>query len=202
MNRARSVGTLLVCGSLSLAAQAKPAAPPAAPAAPASAATPAGPIAGAIVGDVAQWKGVVMAVNQKSRHVIVKGQQGNLHQFVVPASVPNLDSVKKGDTLNLAYVESIAIYVHEANSPPGAATANAVTIAPKGMPAVSEIAVKEIQVNVTAINAAKREMTVVGPMGNSYTFEVDPSVKEFSKVKVGDQLVVRATEAVALSVAK
>ena len=181
------------------AAQAAPA-PPAAP--PVPAAAPAGPIAGAIVGEVAQWKGVVMAVNQKSRHVIVKGENGHLHQFVVPASVPNLDKVVKGDSVNLAYVESIAIYVHEAGAAPGAATANAVTIAPKGMPAVSEIAVKEVQVNVTAIDQAKRELTVTGPMGNSYTFEVDPSVKEFAKVKVGDTLIVRATEAVAVSVAK
>ena len=43
---------------------------------------------------------------------------------------------------------------------------------------------------------------MTGPMGNSYTFEVDPSVKEFAKVKVGDTLIVRATEAVAVSVAK
>jgi len=190
--------------AIAVAAQAKPSAPPAPPTAPtaAPAAAPAGPIAGAIVGDVAQWKGVVMAVNQKSRHVIVKGQQGSLHQFVVPASVPNLDKVMKGDTVNIAYVESIAIYLHEANAPPGAATANAVTIAPKGMPAVSEISVKEIKVDVTAVDQAKRQMTVKGPMGNSYTFEVDPSVKEFSKVKVGDQLLVRATEAVALNVTK
>src|SRR5262249_54130832 len=110
--------------------------------------------------------------------------------------------VQKGDTVNLAYVESIALYVHDAKAAPGAATANAVTIAPKGMPAVSEISVKEVIVNVTSIDLAKREMVVTGPMGNSYTFEVDPSVKELAKVKVGDQLVVRATEAVAVSVTK
>ena len=207
MDRKRIVRLLAWIAPLAVAAQAKPAAPPAAPApAPAPAAAPAaapsGPIAGAIVGDVVQWKGVVMAVNQKSRHVIVKGETGHLHQFLVPASVPDLDKLAKGDTVNLAYVESIAIYVHDASAPPGAATANAVTIAPKGMPAVTEIAVKEEKFNVTAVDQAKRELTVMNAMGYSRTVEVDPSVKEFSKLKVGDQLIVRATEAVALSIAK
>jgi hypothetical protein len=194
------VRVLALVAPVTAFAQAAPA-PPAAPPAP-PAAAPAMPIAGAIVGDVVQWKGVVMAVNQKSRHVIVKGDNGHLHQFVVPASVPNLDKVAKGDSVNLAYVESIAIYVHDANAPAGAATANAVTIAPHGMPAVSEIAVKEDKFTVTAIDQAKRELTVTGSMGNTRTVEVDPSVKEFAKLKVGDVLIVRATEAVAVSIAK
>jgi hypothetical protein len=68
--------------SFTAGAQASPAKPAAAPAKPAAAApAPAQnqPIAGAVVGDVVQWKGVVLAVNPTTRHVVLKGPQGNLH---------------------------------------------------------------------------------------------------------------------------
>ena len=45
-------------------------------------------------------------------------------------------------------------------------------------------------------------MTVIGPQGNEYTFEVDPSVKEFTNIKVGDQILVRYTQALAVSIKK
>jgi hypothetical protein len=41
-----------------------------------------------------------------------------------------------------------------------------------------------------------------GPGGNVRTFAVDPAVKNLSQIKKGDQVVLRFTERVALSVVK
>ena len=41
-----------------------------------------------------------------------------------------------------------------------------------------------------------------GPAGNVRTFKVDKAVKNFGQIKKGDQVVLRFTEAVALSVVK
>ena len=203
MTRTLTVAALSMLAITGAAAQAKPPAPAPAPKpAAAPAAAPATPIAAGVMGDVEQWKGVVMAINQKSRHVVLKGPQGTLHSFVVNPAIPNLDKVQKGDTVTVTYVESVALYVREANEPAEAAGAEKVTVQPKGLPALTDIAVKEVQVKVTAIDQPKRTLTVVGPSGNPYTVNVDPAVKAFSKIKVGDDIDVRYSEAVAVTVAK
>ena len=165
------------------------------------AAAPSAPIAGAVVGAVVQWKGVVQSVDVQTRWVVVQGMQGNIHAFRAQKGI-NLTSVKVGDTLAVDYVESIAVFLRKATEPPVAGAATVVTVKPKGLPAVADVAVTEAQANVTAVNQATRSITVVGPGGKSYTFTVDPSVTGFSQVKVGDQIVIRYTEAIAVKVTK
>jgi hypothetical protein len=43
-----------------------------------------------------------------------------------------------------------------------------------------------ITASVESINATNRELTLKGPLGNTATFTVDPSVKRFDEIKVGD----------------
>lgn len=40
--------------------------------------------------------------------------------------------------------------------------------------------------SVQAVDQAKRELTLKGPLGNTVTFTVDPKVKRLNEVKVGD----------------
>ena len=54
---------------------------------------------------------------------------------------------------------------------------------------------------VEAVDLAKRTVTVRGPRGNVNTLKVGDQV-QLDKVKAGDQVVVRYTEAVAISVDK
>jgi hypothetical protein len=157
---------------------------------------------GAVTGQVSQWKGVVTAVDQQNRAVVVKGPKGNLHQFDVPPSIPNLDKVNVGDTVTVSYVEAIAIYLRESTDPPVASSTNAVTVKPTGLPGVANVTVHEVQVKVLSVNQQTRWMTVQGPKFNLHTIHVDPSVAAFSNVKVGDQIVLRYTEALAVSVTK
>lgn len=171
-----------------------------APAAAPAAANP--PKAGEVVGEVTQWKGVVKSVDYKTRWVVVQGPQGNGHAFRVQKSVTNLDKVKVGDTLTVDFVESVAIFLRKATEPAASGEATSMTVKTTGLPAAEKVAVHETQVNVTAVDQAKRSMTVIGPGGNSYTFMVDPRVTGFSQVKVGDQLVIRYTEAIAVKVTK
>jgi hypothetical protein len=43
-----------------------------------------------------------------------------------------------------------------------------------------------VTASVEAVDPAKREITLKGPLGNSTTFSVDPRVKRLDEVKVGD----------------
>ena len=60
----------------------------------------------------------------------------------------------------------------------------------------------EVTAKVTAIDYNKRTVTLKGPEGNEKTIGVDENVKNFDQIKVGDEVVVRHTEALAISVAK
>jgi hypothetical protein len=59
-----------------------------------------------------------------------------------------------------------------------------------------------VTATVEAINPATRTVTLKGPQGNTVTLKVDGQVKKFDQVKVGDEVVVRHTEAVAVVVQK
>ena len=65
---------------------------------------------------------------------------------------------------------------------------------------VTEVVV--VTATVEAIDAAKRTVTLKGPQGNVKTLKVDKRVKNFRNVKKGDEVVLRHTEAVVVSVQK
>ena len=49
-----------------------------------------------------------------------------------------------------------------------------------------DTALVTVTASVEAIDVAKREVTLKGPLGNTVTFTVDPKVKRLDEVKVGD----------------
>ena len=53
-----------------------------------------------------------------------------------------------------------------------------------------------------AVDHAKRTVTLRGPQGNVVTLKVDEQVKQFDQVKLGYEVVVGHTEAVAITVQK
>jgi len=55
---------------------------------------------------------------------------------------------------------------------------------------------------VEAIDLQQRTVTLRGPQGHAVTLKVGAQVKQFDQVKVGDEVVVRHTEAVAITVQK
>jgi hypothetical protein len=78
-----------------------------------------------------------------------------------------------------------------------------VALAPKGQkPAGLMAETIELTGNVESVDSKKRTIAVKGPAGNVRNFKVDKTVKNFSQIKKGDQVVLRITEAVALSVVK
>jgi hypothetical protein len=58
----------------------------------------------------------------------------------------------------------------------------------------------EITANVAAIDSQTRAIALKGPLGNIRTFKVSDAVERFNEIKVGDQVVIRVTEAIALVV--
>lgn len=141
----------------------------------------------------------VVSVDQATRKVTLKGENGAEYSFTAEPSVKNLAQVKPGDIVTATYTESIG-YVVKSGGQAGMAASTAGSTAPAGeKPAATETNKMTVTVVVTAIDAAAQTVTVKGPQGNSHTVKVqDPANLE--GVKVGDSVDITYTEVMAIKV--
>jgi hypothetical protein len=70
------------------------------------------------------------------------------------------------------------------------------------LPAGTVVETKQMTATVETIDYDARTVMLKGPGGETRTIAVDPGVERLRDVKVGDQVVVRHTEALALVVKK
>lgn len=155
-----------------------------------------------VVVEVVKLTGTVKAVDLQNKTVTVEGSGGRT-VTVNAQNARNLDQVKVGDKVNLRFTEELALFVRKSDAQPGATQADVVALAPKGeKPAGLMARTVELTGSVESIDPKKRTVDVKGPAGNVRTFHVDKAVKNFDQIKKGDQIVLRVTEAVALSVVK
>jgi hypothetical protein len=158
---------------------------------------------GVVVADAVVLKATVDAIDYPSRTVTLKGPQGVPVTFKVDPSVKNFDQMQKGDKVVARYLESIAIYVDKAKGKSTADAVSAVEVAPRGKkPAGISVNVREVKASVESVNYRKRTLTLKGPEGKSFIFKADKRVKNLREIKAGDEIVVRHTEALAISVEK
>jgi hypothetical protein len=68
--------------------------------------------------------------------------------------------------------------------------------------AVEKSRVVTVTATVEALDLANRMVTLRGPEGNTITFRVDETVKNLPQVEVGDEVVVRYYQSVAVRMAK
>ncbi len=143
---------------------------------------------------------VVDAIDYKTREVTLDTMKGKV-TVVVSEDVKNLDKVKKGDTVTVAYHEGLLAEARPATEAEKAqplqetVKGSAGGDKPKGGIGYQVKAVTTL----VAMDKAKQEMTFKGPRGKVETIHVEDP-KNFDKVKVGDTVVFTYTEAVAVSV--
>jgi Cu/Ag efflux protein CusF len=82
----------------------------------------------------------------------------------------------------------------------GPVTADAVVEVSPGRAVIADII--EVRATVTRIDATTRQVFVTGPNDMPYTITAGPEVQNFAQIKVGDQVVVRFIESVALTLLK
>jgi hypothetical protein len=156
-----------------------------------------------VIADVAEVKAKIDAVDQAKRLVTLTTPDGETFTVKAGPAVKNLDQVKAGDELVVKYYESIALFVRKGTDKPGATETTAVAVAKKGEePAAVAVDTVEYKATVEAVHPATRKLTLKGPDGKKRTFKVHEDYKALGEIKKGDELVVRHTEAIALSVEK
>jgi hypothetical protein len=146
---------------------------------------------------------VVESVDMQQRQVLLRGADGSLATVKVGPAVRNLAQVRPGDTVRVAYLESLVAEL----APPGAPlTASSDVAAIRARPGErpGAAAVERIRVRVRVLDVDQGSGTVrfVGPNGQPRIAVVkEPAMLELLRqIKAGDEVNLTYTEALAISV--
>lgn len=143
---------------------------------------------------------LVTAVDQKNRIVTLKGPEGNEFAVYVDPAVKNLPQVKVGDMVVATYIEAVALEFQKGDGIRMATVLDDSATAKAGKkPGAASLTRVTVVSNIWAVNQAKGTVLVRGPYGHFAEVKLkDPAL--LSGVKVGDQMKVTFTQAVAIGV--
>ncbi|HYP84154.1 hypothetical protein [Variovorax sp.] len=135
----------------------------------------------------------VAAVDAKNRVVTLKGESGNEFAVQVGKSV-KLSNIQPGDAVDATYVQATALDFQ---------TGDGIRMAKKTLSGDGGNGMKRTTVisNVWAVDRANGDVTVLGPFGHLSAVHLrDPA--DLNGVKVGDQMKITYTQAIATAIVK
>lgn len=145
----------------------------------------------------------VVAIEKETRTLTLLGTNGKTVTLKVGSVARNFDQIEIGDQLNVEFYGAVARYLGKPGSEPSAELESVMARSPKGdKPAGVLIETIDISAIVQAIDRTNRTLTLKGPEGKVKTIKVDDFIKAFDSLKVGDNIHVQYTEAMAISVEK
>ena len=160
----------------------------------------AGP--GGIAIATVQVTATVTSVDQAKRTVTLKMPNGATRTFKVHKDVASFQQLKTGDKIQATLLEALAVVVRKSKERPGVSETTRVMLMPKGAsPTMVEADTWRITGRIQSVDTSNRTVTVTGPNQRSRVFKVGPNVN-LSKLKAGDDIIVRFTEALAISLHK
>jgi len=157
---------------------------------------------GGIVVDTAKSTSTVEDIDKANRIVTLKGPDGKIVKIKLGEEVKNFDQIEKGDHVVTEYYKSVALDVQKGGVAPSESQSSTVQVAPKGAkPGVVTVDTRTVVAVVEDINYKKRTVTLRTPEGLE-TLKVAETAKRFKEVKKGDNVYVKETQALAISVNK
>jgi Cu/Ag efflux protein CusF len=154
-----------------------------------------------MVGEKITRHGKVVSIDTKTRTVVIEGEQGRQVSIVAPADAPNFDRIKVGDPVVATYFESVALAIAPvADAEPGASATAAVSTAPPGgTPGAAMAEQIQLRAVVKAVDPKTRSVTLDVPEGGERTLKAGEAI-DLERVKVGEQVSVTLTRALAISI--
>ena len=142
----------------------------------------------------------VVAIDKTTRDITLKGPRGNWVVVTAGPEVKNFDEINVGDKVHARYIEALVLELKKFGGLAGGRTeeASAAGAAPGAQP--HGVAGRRITVvaDVVAVNRGKQTVTLRGPQ---LTAEVKVSdIKQFNRIKKGDQVYATYTQAIAMVV--
>jgi hypothetical protein len=145
---------------------------------------------------------VVTAIDAKNRIVTFKGPGGNEFAVVADQSVRNFAQIKVGDELVVEYIQAVAIDFQKGDGIRMMSTIDDSARAKAGAkPGAAALRKITVVTNIWAVDPTKGTVLVRGPYGHFTEVKLkDPSL--LGGVKVGDQMKISYTDAVAIGIAR
>lgn len=157
-------------------------------------------VPGGVVVETYTMTANVVHIDGPGREVILATPDGKRHGVKCGPEVVNFDQIRVGDQLKVTVAEEVAVYMASDAEPPSAGGAALVALAPKGAkPGGVMAATVQVTATVTAIDLGHHKATLTFADGSTKTVAVRHDV-DLTKRKVGEKVVIRKTEAMALSV--
>ena len=142
----------------------------------------------------------VMAVDKFARVLTLKGPKGSVQDVAISPEVKNFDQIRAGDFIMVRFMQSLALELQKVKGGQAAGASEAVVTAKPGeRPAIAGAREVQAIAKVTAVSKKDKTISLKGPRGNTVTLDVQ-NPDQFKVVKVGDDVRVTYTEAVAVSV--
>lgn len=153
------------------------------------------------VSNVIEVTGEVAVVNQENRTLTLIDGEGNARTITAPEEARNFDQIKRGDTMTIAFMESVEIFLAEPGTEPAIEEGAVAERSEEGeMPAGVVGQAVQISASITAIDKENRVLTLLTEDGSEVQKEVSPDVAAFDALKVGDTIAVRITRVLAVEV--
>ena len=143
----------------------------------------------------------VQSINHETREVTLRDAEGNEVTFTASDEARNLNQVMTGDIVTAEYIETMSIEVMANDSvEPGAGGMTAVARTEVGeMPGMAAVDTTVVMATVEEINLEANTFKLKGPDGTVEEF-VARNPDNLRRAEVGDLVVMKFTEAVAISV--
>lgn len=144
----------------------------------------------------------VESVDQQKRMVLLRGPTGELLTIHAGPEVRNLAQVKPGDRVVIRYTEAIAARIVRPGDPQAESTTTVARANPGERPAGAIMEHERVRVTIEGVNPTNSTVAFIGPDRVPRTVKVQqPVMREFLRtLKVGDEVDVTFTDAVAVSV--
>jgi hypothetical protein len=159
-------------------------------------------VPGGVVVETHKLTATVTGIDAANRHVTLRTADGNKTTVKCGPDVINFDQIRVGDQLKVTVVEQLVAYLADAGAPPNDGAATAVLLAPRGAKPGGVIAnTVQVTATVKAIDLKHHTATLQFPDSSTRTVAVRPDV-DLTQRKVGEAVVIRTTETLAILVEK
>jgi hypothetical protein len=144
----------------------------------------------------------VTAIDNANRKVTLLGPDGEKFTVKVGPEAVNFDQVMVGDVVKATVTEELVVYLKEEGAHAGDESAAVVALAPKGdKPGGLVAQTTQVTATVVSIDRTNRTATLRFDDGSTETFPVREDLN-LSRRKVGERVVFRVTEMIAITVEK
>ena len=142
----------------------------------------------------------VEAIDAQQRQVTLKGPKGKLVDLAVGPDVHNLEQVKVGDKVTVAYAEALSLELKKNGKAlrSAAESASGARASEGERPAGVIVQQVKVTADVTAVNKKTHLVTLRGPKQTVDLYVADP--EQLKLIKVGDQVEAVYAQAEAISV--